>query len=93
MIADLLKALFLGLVEGITESLPTLGMASVFDLITSLNRLTTSDLLLMALGLVAAFVTSLLVIGWLLRYVATHDFRPFAYYRIVAGLIIITWSL
>ena len=41
------------------------------------------------IGLVGAFVTALLSISWLLRYVSRHNFRPFAYYRVALGLIIL----
>ncbi|MBC7707852.1 undecaprenyl-diphosphate phosphatase [Polaromonas sp.] len=41
------------------------------------------------IGLVCAFITALLSIGWLLRYVSRHNFRPFAYYRIALGILIL----
>ena len=40
-------------------------------------------------GLVVAFVSAFMVIRWLIRYVATHDFKPFAWYRIAFGLVVI----
>lgn len=40
-------------------------------------------------GTIAAFVTALLVIRWLLGYVSRHDFKLFAYYRIIFGIIIL----
>ncbi len=39
-------------------------------------------------GVVSAFVTALIAVTWLLRYIAHHNFKPFAYYRIAAGLVI-----
>jgi undecaprenyl-diphosphatase len=42
-----------------------------------------------ALGMVAAFVTALLAVSWLLRYIARHNFTPFAIYRVVAGAVIL----
>lgn len=39
-------------------------------------------------GLLAAFVAASLSVSFLLRYISTHSFKPFAYYRIVAGLVI-----
>ena len=38
-----------------------------------------------AVGLVVSFGSAFVVIRWLIRYVATHDFRPFAWYRIAFG--------
>jgi bacitracin resistance protein BacA len=37
----------------------------------------------------AGFVVSFVAMRWLLRYISTHDFRPFGVYRIVIGLLII----
>jgi undecaprenyl-diphosphatase len=42
-----------------------------------------------AVGSVAAFLSAFIVIRWLVRYVASHDFRPFAWYRIVFGLLVL----
>ena len=44
-------------------------------------------------GMGVSFVTALLAIGWLLKYVARHDFRGFAVYRMLAGLAILGWAL
>jgi len=44
-----------------------------------------SDLPMFAVGTVFAFVSALLCIRWLIRYVSTHDFTLFAWYRIVFG--------
>lgn len=41
------------------------------------------------IGLIAAFITALITIGWLLRYVSHHNFRPFAYYRVALGVLIL----
>ena len=40
-------------------------------------------------GTLAAFVSALVVVGWLLKYIAKHDFKPFAYYRIIFGMLVI----
>jgi undecaprenyl-diphosphatase len=44
---------------------------------------------MVVVGLVVSFVSALVVIRWLIRYVATHDFKPFAWYRIAFGLIVL----
>ncbi len=41
-----------------------------------------------AAGMIAAFISALFVVGWLLKYVSKHDFKPFAYYRIVLGVLV-----
>ncbi len=40
------------------------------------------------IGFVVAFIVALATIHWLLRYVATHDFRGFGWYRLAAGLVL-----
>lgn len=40
-------------------------------------------------GTVTSFITAFIAIGWLLKYVSKHNFKPFAYYRIILGLIIL----
>jgi undecaprenyl-diphosphatase len=36
-----------------------------------------------------SFASAFVVIRWLVRYVATHDFRPFAWYRIAFGVVVL----
>ncbi len=40
-------------------------------------------------GLIFAFITALISISWLLRYISHHNFQVFAYYRIVVGVLIL----
>ena len=50
------------------------------------------DIGMWAVGMIAAFVSAFLCVRWLLRYIATHTFVPFAWYRIVFGLVVLaTW--
>jgi undecaprenyl-diphosphatase len=42
-----------------------------------------------AVGFAMSFITALVAIKWLIRYVSTHDFKPFAYYRIILGAVIL----
>jgi undecaprenyl-diphosphatase len=51
--------------------------------------LSVADLPHFAVGLVFAFVSAWLCIRWLVRYVSTHDFTVFAWYRIVFGAIVL----
>lgn len=73
-------------------ALPTLTAASLFSLAKALHAIGADEAWSLAIGLGSAFVTALLVIRAFLRYVQTHDFRPFAYYRIVFGLVLLAWS-
>jgi undecaprenyl-diphosphatase len=66
-------------------AIPTLGGATVVDLLKSLKLLGPGDLQRLALGAVISLVVAWLSIGWLLRYVSRRSFLPFGVYRIVAG--------
>ena len=70
-------------------AIPTLGAATAFDLLTGLKSFPVAILPVLAVGTVAAFVSALAVIRLFLAFVARHDLRPFAWYRIVAGLILL----
>jgi undecaprenyl-diphosphatase len=73
-------------------AIPTLGGATLYKLLKNLHQIASQGAALnLAIGTTVAFITAWLAIGWLLRYVAHHDFRSFAVYRILAGLLIIAW--
>ena len=42
-----------------------------------------------AVGLTAAFVSAFVCVRWLIRYIATHDFTIFAWYRIAFGIVVL----
>ena len=70
-------------------AVPTLVAAGAYDLWKNREVLAADDLRMIAVGLVVSFFSALVVIRWLIRYVATHDFRPFAWYRIAFGLAVL----
>ena len=69
--------------------IPTLMGAGVYSVWKERAALNLADLPLFAVGLALAFVSALACIRWLIRYVSTHDFRLFAWYRIVFGGIVL----
>ena len=72
-------------------AVPTLVAAGAYDLWKSRGLFSANDLGMFAVGLISAFASAFVVIRWLIRYVASHDFRPFAWYRIVfGGLVLLT---
>lgn len=74
-------------------SIPTLGAATLYTLLRHYqDLLAVSSAMTLSIGLVAAFITAWLSIDWLLRYVATNNYRGFAIYRVVAGLAIFVWA-
>ena len=70
-------------------AVPTLVAASAYDVWRNRSLFTADDLGMFAVGLGAAFASAFVVIRWLVRYVATHDFRPFAWYRIAFGCLVL----
>jgi undecaprenyl-diphosphatase len=69
--------------------IPTLVAAGAYSLIKQRHALQVSDAPMFAVGLVFAFFSALFCIRWLIRYVSTHDFTLFAWYRIVFGGIVL----
>jgi undecaprenyl-diphosphatase len=74
--------------------IPTLMGAGAYSVWKQRELLQWSDLPMFAVGLVFAFFSALLCIRWLIRYVSTHDFTVFAWYRIVFGALVLltAWS-
>ena len=70
-------------------AVPTLVAAGGYDLLKNRALLSAADAPIFAVGMAVAFVSAFIVIRWLIRYVATHDFKPFAWYRIVFGLVVL----
>ena len=70
-------------------AVPTLVAAGAYDLWKHRALLNAGDSPMWAVGLAASFVSAFVVIRWLIRYVATHDFRWFAWYRIVFGALVL----
>ena len=73
-------------------AIPTLGLASIYSLWKERALLSGDDIGMWVVGMLAAFISAFICVRWLLRYIATHDFVPFAWYRIAFGLVVLaTW--
>ena len=70
-------------------AIPTLLGATVYSLYKERALLSMADLPLFGVGTAAAFVSAFLCVRWLLRYISSHDFSAFAWYRIVFGLVVL----
>ncbi len=98
--ATIIGGLFFGLSrKAATEfsfflAMPTLSAATVYQLYKERHLLSFDDIGMWVVGFVAAFVSAFLCVRWLLRYISSHDFTVFAWYRIVFGLIVLgtAWS-
>jgi undecaprenyl-diphosphatase len=75
-------------------AIPTMLGAATFDLFKARGFLVADDLLLIAIGFVAAMLSAMAVVRALLAYLARHTFEVFGWYRIVAGtamLLLLAW--
>ncbi len=70
-------------------AIPTLFAASAFDLIHSINSLAANTLPAFIIGAMTSFLVALVVIRFFLGYVSNHTLRPFAWYRIAFGMVMI----
>ncbi len=75
-------------------AIPTLVGAGVYSLYKERALLSVADLPLFGVGFVVSFISAWLCIRWLLRYISTHSFTPFAWYRIAFGIVVLitAWS-
>ena len=93
--ATIIGGLFFGLSrKAATEfsfflAIPTLGVATVYQVYKERHLLSMDDLGMWVVGFVSAFVSAFLCVRWLLRFISTHDFVPFAWYRIVFGVVVL----
>ena len=70
-------------------AIPTLIGAGGYSLYKERALLSVADLPMFITGLVFSFLSAWLCVRWLLRYISTHSFVPFAYYRIVFGIVVL----
>ena len=70
-------------------AIPTLIAATAYQLWKERALLNADDIGMWAVGFVSAFVSAFLCVRWLLRYISTHDFSIFAWYRIAFGFVVL----
>ena len=71
-------------------AVPTLVAAGAYDSFKNRHLFSVADAGMWAVGFLVSFVSAFFVIRWLIRYVASHDFRWFAWYRIAFGLVVLS---
>lgn len=74
-------------------AMPTMLAATVYDFYRHGSALTESQFSAIAVGFLAAFISALIVVRAVLRLVARHTYRPFAWYRIGLGIVVAVWLL
>jgi undecaprenyl-diphosphatase len=70
-------------------AIPTLIGAGAYSLYKERAILSAADIPLFSVGLVFSFLSAWVCVRWLLRYISSHDFKPFAWYRIGFGIVVL----
>ncbi|MGI9025578.1 MAG: undecaprenyl-diphosphate phosphatase [Burkholderiaceae bacterium] len=70
-------------------AIPTLFAATLYSLYKERHNLVAADVPLFAVGLIVSFIAAFFCVRWLLRYISTHDFTAFAWYRIAFGIVVL----
>ncbi len=73
-------------------AMPTMIAATVLSLYKHGGQLSQSNLLAVLLGFVAAYISALVVVRALMRFLSSASYRPFGWYRIVFGLVVALWA-
>ena len=98
--ATIIGGLFLGLSrKAATEfsfflAIPTLSAASLYSLWKMRHALVADDIGIFAVGFLASMISAFFAVRALLKFISTHTFIPFAWYRIAFGLLVLltAWS-
>ena len=70
-------------------AIPTLFAATVYSLYKERENLFVSDIPMLAVGLIVSFISAFLCVRWLLRFISSHTFVGFAWYRIAFGIVVL----
>ena len=73
-------------------AVPLLFGATIYSLWKARDQLSMNDAPVFGVGFITAFISAFVVVRWLIRYVASHDFTIFAWYRIVFGLAVLAMA-
>lgn len=75
-------------------AIPVMFAATFLDVYKHHEAFALADLPVFAVGFVVSFISALLVIRGLMRYITRHDFTAFAWYRLAfGGFILLTWGM
>lgn len=74
-------------------AIPVMFGASLLKIAKFGLAFTSTELMILLVGCIVAFVTSMIVIKFLMGYIKKHDFKVFGWYRIVLGIIVLIYGL
>lgn len=97
--ATILGAILLGASRGVAAEfsfflgIPVMFGASLLKLVKFGFAFSAAELFLLLVGMVTAFVVSILAIKFLMGYIKKNDFKPFGYYRIILGVLVLFYFI
>lgn len=97
--ATILGGLMIGLDRKVAANftfflaVPVMAGASLLKIVKFGFNFTSSEIIVLLVGMVTAFVVSILTIKLLLKYIKNNDFKAFGYYRIVLGIIVLLYFI
>jgi undecaprenyl-diphosphatase len=74
-------------------AIPTMIAATGYSILKSGLKMSSSEITILAVGFIVAFLSALAVIKFFISYIQRRDFKPFAYYRIALGLLVLAYFL
>lgn len=97
--ATIIGALLLGISRTVAAeftfflAIPVMFGASLLKLLKSGLAFTGSEWMILMVGMVVAFVVSVIVIRFLMGYIQKHDFKVFGWYRIALGILVLAYFM
>ena len=97
--ATIVGALLLGVSRTVVAeftfflAIPVMFGASLLKLVQFGLSFTSFEVIILLIGMVTAFVSSMLIIRFLMGYIKKHDFKVFGYYRIVLGVLVLLYFI
>ena len=74
-------------------AVPVMAGASLLKLVKFGFAFTSSEIIILLVGMITAFIVSLIAIKYLLKYIKKNDFKVFGYYRIVLSIIVLLYFI
>lgn len=95
--ATILGAMLLGCSRSVSAefsfflAIPVMVGVSALKIVSNLDLLTAGNIAVLLAGMVVAYIVSMLSIKFLMKFVQSHDFKSFGWYRIVLGIIVLVY--
>jgi len=74
-------------------AIPTMVAASGYSLLKHGAAISSNEIIILAIGFITAFATALAVIKFFMDYIQRHNFKPFGYYRLALGTLVLLYFL